>query len=626
MNLRYVLPWLTLLLSASAVPALAVSVQPGWPQSLVGGIYGSPALGDLDGDGDLEVVASCIDSAEPGDLEGHIYAWHGDGTLVAGWPQGIGGTIRSSPVLGDLDRDGDLEVLVGSEDFNVYAWHGNGTPVAGWPQITGGSIWSCPALGDLDGDGDLEVVVGSFGLEAEGDGVYAWHGDGTPVIGWPQSPDGGVLDSPALGDLDGDGDLEVVVGSDGLNVSAWHGDGTPVTGWPQGMGGLATWVYSSPALGDLDGDGDLEVVVGSMDHKTYAWHGDGSPLAGWPQSTEGDLISSPALGDLDGDEDLEVVVGSQDHNVYAWHGDGSPVAGWPQSTGYLVNSSPALGDLDGDGDLEVVVGSWDDNVYAWHGDGSPVAGWPQTAGGGVYESAALGDVDGDGDLEVVVCCDDGDVYAWSCDTPTSDLLAWPVFQHDARHTGVHGPTSRFWDVPDGFWAWREIGACVEADIVQGYAGGWYHPEVTVSRDQMAVFIARGMAGGDEDVPTGPAEATFDDVPTDHWAYKYVEYCVANDIVQGFGPVTYGPAGIVARDSMAVFVSRAVAGGDGNVPEGPAEATFDDVPTDYWAYKYVEYCVADDIVQGYGPATYGPTVRVARDQMAVFICRAFRLPV
>jgi hypothetical protein len=142
---------------------------------------------------------------------------------------------------------------------------------------------------------------------------------------------------------------------------------------------------------------------------------------------------------------------------------------------------------------------------------------------------------------------------------------------------------------------------------------------------MAVFISRALAGGDANVPDGPDTATFDDVPTDHWAFKYVEYCVANGVVQGFDPVTYAPTVIVSRDAMAVFISRAVAGGDGNVPDGPDTATFDDVPTDYWAYKYVEYCVANDIVQGYDPLTYGPTITVTRDQMAVYICRAFDLP-
>ena len=182
----------------------------------------------------------------------------------------------------------------------------------------------------------------------------------------------------------------------------------------------------------------------------------------------------------------------------------------------------------------------------------------------------------------------------------------------------------FPDVSGSHWAALEIAACVVAQIVSGYPDGLYHPDIPVSRDQISVFIARALAGGDENVPDGPDTATFNDVPTDHWGFKYVEYCVITGVVQGFDPVTYGPAVAVSRDAMAVFIARAVAGDDDSVPDGPAEATFDDVPTDHWAYKYVEYCVAEEIVHGYDPVTYGPTVTVSRDQMAVFISRAFDL--
>jgi PKD repeat protein len=199
---------------------------------------------------------------------------------------------------------------------------------------------------------------------------------------------------------------------------------------------------------------------------------------------------------------------------------------------------------------------------------------------------------------------------YSSDTETKEAHIWVGFP----------------DVGPSYWAFEQVLLCVDAEIVGGYGDGTYQPEVVVSRDTMAVFIARALCKGDDSVPDGPAEATFDDVPTDHWAYKYVEYCVANDIVEGYDPVTYGPTVAVTRDQMAVFISRAVAGGDGSVPDGPAVATFDDVPTDYWAYKYVEYCVAENIVQGYDPVTYGPIVPVTRDQMAVFIARAFGLPV
>ena len=184
----------------------------------------------------------------------------------------------------------------------------------------------------------------------------------------------------------------------------------------------------------------------------------------------------------------------------------------------------------------------------------------------------------------------------------------------------------FPDVPVGFWAFYATEACFNADIVAGYDDELYHPEWPVTRDQMAVYIARALEGGDASVPGGPAEATFDDVPTSHWAYKYVEYCYANEVVQGYGPVTYAPEETVTRDQMAVYVARAMAGGDASVPDGPSDATFDDVPTDDWAYKYVEYCYANEVVQGYDSITYAPDVTVTRDQMVVFVQRAFDLPI
>ncbi len=181
----------------------------------------------------------------------------------------------------------------------------------------------------------------------------------------------------------------------------------------------------------------------------------------------------------------------------------------------------------------------------------------------------------------------------------------------------------FPDVESAHWAHDAVVECVAAGIVSGYGDGCYHPDWEVTRDQMAVYMARALAGGDENVPTGPVTASFDDMPTDHWAYKYVEYCYAEGIVQGYWD-GYHPGEVVDRAQMAVYMARAVAGGDSSVPGGPETATFNDVPTDHWAYKYVEYCHAQGIVQGYDPVTYAPNVVVTRDQMAVYVARAFDL--
>jgi hypothetical protein len=267
------------------------------------------------------------------------------------------------PALGDIDGDGDIEIVVGSNDDQVYAWHHDGTLVIGWPKATDDNpyyqgLLSSPALGDIDGDGDIEIVVGS-----NDDKVYAWHHDGTFVSGWPKATFGNVYSSPALGDIDGDGDIEIVVGSNDGKVYAWHHDGTLVIGWPKATGGST----SSPALGDIDGDGDIEIVVGSNDDKVYAWHHDGTLVSGWPKAIGCSVFSSPALGDIDGDGNIEIVVGSTDDKVYALHHDGTLVIDWPKAIGGAVFSSPALGDIDGDGDIEIVVGSRDGKVYAWDG-------------------------------------------------------------------------------------------------------------------------------------------------------------------------------------------------------------------------------------------------------------------
>jgi hypothetical protein len=182
----------------------------------------------------------------------------------------------------------------------------------------------------------------------------------------------------------------------------------------------------------------------------------------------------------------------------------------------------------------------------------------------------------------------------------------------------------FSDLPWDYWARPHIYELVRAEIVAGYPDGTYQPEFLVTRDQMAVYISRALAGGDGAVPTGPPTATFPDVPTDHWAYRYVEYCYAQGIVNGYWD-GYHPDETVNRAQMAVYVARAMAGGEENVPDDPdGTAFFPDVPDSYWAYKHVEYCHDQGVVQGYWDG-YHQEETVNRGQMAVYVQRAFELP-
>jgi hypothetical protein len=184
---------------------------------------------------------------------------------------------------------------------------------------------------------------------------------------------------------------------------------------------------------------------------------------------------------------------------------------------------------------------------------------------------------------------------------------------------------RFADIPTDFWAFSAVNACLDAGIVRGYPDGLYHPEYSVTRDQMAVYIARALAGGDAEVPAGPETATFPDVPTDHWAFKYVEYCHDQAVVQGYWD-GYHPDEVVNRAQMAVFIARALVApsGDAAIPDPEPPPTFPDVPATHWAYKWIEYCHAQGVVEGYWDG-YRPEETVNRAQMAVYVQRAFQLP-
>ncbi|MFB3880279.1 MAG: S-layer homology domain-containing protein [Armatimonadota bacterium] len=194
--------------------------------------------------------------------------------------------------------------------------------------------------------------------------------------------------------------------------------------------------------------------------------------------------------------------------------------------------------------------------------------------------------------------------------------------------GEPGTESSFSDVTATYWAKGAIEACRRAGIIGGFPDGSYRPALAVGRDQAAVYFSRALAGGDEAVPAGPARASFSDVPTGHWAYRYVEYAKARGVVNGFADGRYRPADPVSRAGMAVFIARSVAsptGDDGLASYQPPEvATFSDVATSHWAYRYVEYVAERGIVNGYLDGSYRPGQACTRAEAAVYLAKAFAL--
>lgn len=445
-------------------------------------MFAGPAVADVDGDGEQDIVI--------GALDGRLYCWEADAAVCDGsWPAAADhgftrdpyGThqqireshpeaILSTPALGNLDADPQLEIVAGTVEQKLYVWNHDGSRLAPWPKeifdpgaptpgvsaVAPRAILATAAIADVDADGANEIVAATtetysspnFNGVTGGSGrAYLLEADGTIAPGWPVKPTSispgavpivaeGIGTSPAVANVDADPQLEIATTVFFGDPTIYNHDGSVVrtlsgafgaTGPGSDLeevtseGGLARssdqpshFYVAQGIFGNLDG-GSLEYVTGTVgngiavavaagagspgvfDHLVSAWDvSNGSPKPAFPRVIEDwQFVTGPAVANIGGAQSPEVIASSGGFFVHAWDSSGAEPVGWPKLTGHWQVSTPSIGDIDDDGDVEVV------------------------------QPTRL-----------------GALFIWSTPGPTCQSDEWRKFHHDEWNTGVYGADTR----------------------------------------------------------------------------------------------------------------------------------------------------------------------------------------
>jgi hypothetical protein len=445
---------------------------------------------------------------------GHAQDWLQNDQIFN--PSGIPSLPFSQPRFADLDADGDFDMILGSIDDPLAYYENTGTAAA--PAFSAGpdifamvdpldaEVGVCV---DLDSDLDLDLVAGGF------NGLTLFENTGDPAapifvesVGYFSGLATGSNPVPSFADMDGDGDLDLLVGmSESGLLKYYENTGTPTAAQFTESASQAWFdigLYAYPWLGDLDGDLDVDLLSGrdatgfvfyrnAGDAFAWDWQPDNAVFAGLATST---YWNSPCLVDLNGDGRQDLVYGTSAGPLQYYVNTGTPADPvWTANTSLFGGvldvggaSSPFFFDFDFDGDLDLASGSQLGDIKYYRNVGTSAAPAWQPAHDyfisidhSIYSAIALGKLDGDDLPDAVV----GD-------------LSGNLFFHHNTGSGFTYDASVFAGVDVGAWSvprLADMDGDGDLDLVVGNEAGTLTYFKNTGGVSMAWSLVPGYFGG-----------------------------------------------------------------------------------------------------------------------------------
>ncbi|WP_440225229.1 FG-GAP repeat domain-containing protein [Dokdonella sp. MW10] len=534
--------------------------------------YVAVALGDLDGDGHVDLVAN-------GYAAGQVETWRGDGqggftpsTVLT--ETGSGGVWTRALAVADIDGDGHLDIVAGSREVErIVVFRGDGAGAFPAPQayVVGAGPVAIVAR-DLDGDGHVDLAVAN----AESLDITVLRGSATGTFTHAQTIPLGASTQPAslaVGDLDGDGHLDLATAN--AIVDEWGFPSPDVPGSASVVRGTASGVFAAAqshaigegggrgqtiAIADVTADGVADLVVTrpiSNHVAVLAGDGNGGLLDAVLLPTSVGPTSLVVV-DANGDGHVDVVAGNAvSANLSILPGNGQGMVGFRRQA--AVGRYPhaiTTGDFNGDGHMDVATANLDSNdvsILLGHGDGTFAPEVRHTVGMSPV-SITAGDLDGDGHLDLVAGNLGGGSVSVLRGNGTggfANAVAYPVGRgFEGPYAIVIGDANG-----DGRPDIATANSSFESDSVSYLAGnaqGGFAPALTLPVGPAAGYMVNGLVFADV---TGDGHA---DLVTANGGNDTVSLLVGN------GAGQFAAAQVLAGEGGPVIVRAADVTGDGIV--------------------------------------------------------------